>query len=571
MLDLLTLERYAVQKPLGAGGMGLVYEAINKDSGAHVALKTLRDITPDGLYRLKREFRMLQGLEHPNVCQIYELFEHAGRWFITMELVHGSGLLDYVRGSEAKLRDAMGQLAEALCAVHEAELVHRDLKPSNVMLGNYNDVYVIDWGVARVLKARRTSSIAAVVDIDSLPPDETGVGVMLGTPGYMAPEQMKGDDVSPAADVYALGAILFEILAGEPLHPAGRPAISATLANPTDSPAKRQPTRAVPPELDEICVTALAEDPGKRPTARELAEHVQRYLDGDRDLERRRSLAVAQLAQARTLLVDPVRQIEAGQIAARALALDPESKEAAEIVSRLILEPPKELPPALVESLEESERQLNAQRGKSAMFAFLTLWALFPVFVLVQHIQNWTHMILLYATVSLMALLSWENGRTGKTPTWATMLGNFGVAFMFSRLTGSFVLTVGLVCGQTLALSSRSFLARNRHWMILWIFLALMTPVTLEWFGVLEPTWHMSSNGLFVNGTILSTTKQSDVVILALSQVALAVVVGLFAMSITRAREDAQRRAHIQAWHLQQLLPRVSTAARQRDNLASSG
>ncbi len=263
--------------------------------------------------------------------------------------------------------------------------------------------------------------------------------------------------------------------------------------------------------------------------------------------------------------------MQAGQIAARALALDPESKEAAEIVSRLILEPPKELPPALLESLEESERQLNAQRGKSAMFAFLTLWAVFPVFVLFQHIQNWTHMILLYAAVSLMALLSWQNGRTGRTPTWMTMFGNFAVAFMFSRLTGSFVLTVGLVCGQTLALSSRSFLANNRHWMILWIIIALMTPVTLEWLGVLEPTWEMTPRGFLVHGTILATSRMRDVVVLAFSQVALAVVVGLFAMSIARAREDAQRRAHIQAWHLQQLLPRISTGLRRRDNLASSG
>jgi eukaryotic-like serine/threonine-protein kinase len=459
----------------------------------------------------------------------------------------------------------------AIERAHSRDVVHRDIKPSNVMLGDFNDVYVIDWGVARVLKTRRTSSIAAAVDLDSLPADETGVGVMLGTPGFMAPEQMKGDDVGPGADVYSLGALLFEMLTNDSLHPPGKPAIASTLSKPTQSPAARHPELNIPPELDALCFQALDEDPTKRPTAREMGDRVQKYLDGDRDLARRKTLAAENLEQARKLLADPNKQTQAGQLAARALALDPESKEAAEIVSRLILEPPKELPPALVESLEESERELNAQRGKSAMKAFLTLWFVFPVFVLFQEIQNWTHMILLYVVVTLMAALSWQNGRTGRTPTWMTMFGNFAVAFMFSRLTGSFVLTVGLVAGQTLALSSRSFLARNRHWMILWIFVALMTPVALEWFGILEPTWQMTPQGFLVHGTILKTTHLRDVGVLAFSQVALAVVVGLFAMSITRAREDAQRRAHIQAWHLQQLLPRVSTAVRQRDKLASAG
>jgi hypothetical protein len=175
------------------------------------------------------------------------------------------------------------------------------------------------------------------------------------------------------------------------------------------------------------------------------------------------------------------------------------------------------------------------------MFAFLTLWIVLPVFIVFQHIRDWTQLAMLYTVVTLMALLSYVNGRTGRTPTWMTAFGNFAVAFMFSRLTGSFVLTVGLVAGQTLALSTRSWLAHNRKWMIGWIIVALMTP-----------------RGLLVSGTILETTQTRDVIVLAFSQCALAIVVGLFAMSITRAREDAQRRAHIQAWHLQQLLPKAT-------------
>src|SRR5678815_141642 len=97
------LTRFDVRRPLGSGGLGVVYEAIDRDSGATVAIKTLHDVTPDALYRLKREFRLLQGLEHPNVCQHYELFEHRGRWFIAMECVRGEHILQAVRDERGNL------------------------------------------------------------------------------------------------------------------------------------------------------------------------------------------------------------------------------------------------------------------------------------------------------------------------------------------------------------------------------------------------------------------------------------------------------------------------------------
>ncbi|HUS32710.1 MAG TPA: serine/threonine-protein kinase [Kofleriaceae bacterium] len=573
------LPGYVPGETIGRGGMGEVIAARDVTLDREVALKRMKMQSPtsDAIARFMREAKIQARLDHPSIVPVHEMGTDVnGNPYFTMKRLSGRTLAQVLESRTLSLQALLRAFVDVCFAVeraHAADVVHRDLKPSNVMLGDFNDVYVIDWGVARVMRTKRTSSMAAAVDIDSLPVDETGVGVMLGTPGFMAPEQMKGDDVSPAADVYSLGALLFEMLAGEPLHPPGKQAISHTLASPTESPAKRKPERAVPPELDELCVAALDEDPAKRPTARELGDRVQRYLDGDRDLERRRTLAAEQLAKARKLVTEPARRTEGGQMAARALALDPESKEAAELVSRLILEPPKELPPALVESLEDSERKLNAQRGRSAMIAFLTLWLVLPVFIIFQHIKDWTQLALLYAVVTLMAILSWENGRTGRTPTWMTAFGNFAVAVMFSRLTGSFVLTVGLVAGQTLALSSRPWFVHNRKWMIAWIVVSLLTPFTLEWFGLIESTWHMAPGGLYVTGTILDTTHTRDVVVLAFSQCALAVVVGLFGMSITRAREEAQRRAHIQAWHLQQLLPGANkdiTGSGSADKLAST-
>ena len=569
-VQLQDLPGYQLGDVIGRGGMGEVVTALDVQFGREVALKRMRATKPtaDMIKRFMREAKVQARLDHPAIVPVHELgTDSAGNPYFTMKRLVGTTLHDALvagRPIQALLRGFV-DVCFAMQLAHERNIVHRDLKPSNVMLGNYNDVYVIDWGVARVVGARRTSTTFAAV-VDTLSPDDTGTqtGALLGTPGYMAPEQLKGDDVTPAADVFSLGAILFEILAGEPLHPAGRQAITSTLAKPGDSPARRRPERHVPPELDEVCVAALDEDPAKRPTARELAEHVQRYLDGDRDHARRRALAAEQLAIAQRELADPARRSEAGQAASRALALDPESAEAAQLVTQMILEPPTKLPPELAASLDAEERELNRQRGRNAMWAFLSIFLFLPVFLFVQEIKNWPDLAALYGAAVIMALLSWENGRTGRSPVWLLMIGNFILAFTFARLTSSFVLTVGLVCGQSLALSTRSGIARRPLLLVVWIVASLMTPVLLEYAGFIAKTWHITPQGLLSKGTILNTVREADVWSLAFGQAALACVVGFFAMATTRGREDAQRRAHIQAWHLQQLIPRGKLSGEHR-------
>jgi len=319
-----------------------------------------------------------------------------------------------------------------------------------------------------------------------------------------------------------------------------------------------------------VCVAALAEDPAQRPSARELAERVQSYLDGDRDLERRRALAADHLAIARKALRDPATRSVAGQAASRALALDPESTEAAQLVTQMILEPPKEFPPELAASLEEEERMLNRQRGRSAMWAFLSLFLFLPVFVFIQHVQGWRDLFAMYGAAAIMAVISWESGKTGRIPVWLLLLGNFLLAFTFSRLTGSFVLSVGLVCGQSVALATRASVARRPMILIAWILVALNTPIVLEYFGLIESTWHITPNGFVTKGTILDTVHGRDVLALVAGQAALACVVGFFSMATTRAREHAQRRAHVQAWHLQQLIPRAAAVSGER-RLPSGG
>ena len=553
------LPGYELGDVIGRGGMGEVVVAFDRDMEREVALKRMRaKPTDDMIKRFRREAKVQARLDHPAIVPVHELgTDAAGNPYFTMKRLVGNNLAEALAKAEPmqRLLRAFVDVCFAIELAHERGIVHRDLKPSNVMLGNYGDVYVIDWGVARILDNRRTSSMMAAV-ADTLAPDHTAAGVVLGTPGYMAPEQLKGLDVGPAADVYSLGAILFEILAGEPLHPHGREAFASTFARPTDSPARRRPDRAIAPELDTLTVAALAEEPGERPTARELAERVENYLDGDRDLEHRRALAMEQLALARTALADPARHVEAGQAATRALALDPESAEAARLVAEMILKPPRELPKQLVESLDASERELNMQRSRLAMFAFLSIYTFLPVFMIFQSVKDWFQLTLVFAAATVMAALAWHNGKTGRTPSWVLLLGNFTLSFMFMRLTGTFILSAALVCGQSLSLASRGQIAHRPWALIMWIVLTLGVPVLLEYFGVIERTWWMSEQGITSRGVVIRTVRDLDVLFLTIGQIALAVVVGVYSLSTTRAREDAQRRAHIQAWHLQQLIPR---------------
>jgi hypothetical protein len=155
-----------------------------------------------------------------------------------------------------------------------------------------------------------------------------------------------------------------------------------------------------------------------------------------------------------------------------------------------------------------------------------------------------------------MALLSWHNGKTGRTSKWLLLLGNFVFALTFSRLTGSFVLTAALVCGQVFALATRRDISDHPWILIAWVAAALLTPVALEYLRIIERTWTMTPDGLLTMGRVLKTVHERDILFLAVGQTALAIAVAIFAMSITRAREAAQRRAHIQAWHMEQLIPR---------------
>jgi len=248
-------DRYFLHRRLGAGGFGIVYEAEDLRDGGRVALKMLRRAEAGWLSRFKREFRALQGLSHPNLVSFEELFGVGGDWFFTMELLEGVDFLRHVAGEhpgrvdEAKLRAALLQLLDGLAALHAVDKVHRDVKPSNVLVTTEGRLVLIDFGL--VLDGAHSTE-----------------GALLGTPAYMAPEQAVDGSVGASADVYAVGAMLFEALTGR--RPIEGAPLQVLVAKQTFDPVRPSAvTEGVPPDLDDLCWRLLQRQPFERPGAAE--------------------------------------------------------------------------------------------------------------------------------------------------------------------------------------------------------------------------------------------------------------------------------------------------------------
>jgi serine/threonine protein kinase/tetratricopeptide (TPR) repeat protein len=259
---------YAIAHKLGEGGMGVVYAARDDRLGRTVALKMVSSLVKDDTarQRLWREARAAASVNHPNVCQIYEINEDNGELFIAMELLEGEALAERLRRGALSAAEAvpigLGILA-ALSALHSRGIVHRDLKPSNVFLTRHG-VKLLDFGLAR-------PELEGAIDQDS---GLTRTGVVMGTPRYMAPEQVAGEGVDARSDLFAAGALLFEMLAGRPAF-GGRTVAEVLHATQFEQPPALTGSPAVT-AIDRVIRRALAKRPPDRPvSADEMADDLR--------------------------------------------------------------------------------------------------------------------------------------------------------------------------------------------------------------------------------------------------------------------------------------------------------
>ena len=210
--------QYEVVALLGAGGMGEVYRARDRRLGREVAIKVLASAgmpEPGLLQRLQQEARTLAGLNHPNLLAIFDLGEQEGAPFLVMELLEGETLRARLRPGPLPLRRALAiarQVAQGLAAAHEQGIIHRDLKPENIFLLNDGRAKILDFGLAKAVRAPAADAEVATLPGDAL---ATLPGMVLGTVGYMAPEQVRGEAATPRSDIFALGAVFYEMLAGK--------------------------------------------------------------------------------------------------------------------------------------------------------------------------------------------------------------------------------------------------------------------------------------------------------------------------------------------------------------------
>ena len=208
---------YEVTAKIGEGGMGEVYQARDTTLDRDVALKVLPEAftsDPDRLARFEREAKVLASLNHPNIGSIYGLEEAEGVRALVLELVEGPTLADRIRQGPIPLDEALPiakQIAEALEAAHEQGVIHRDLKPANIKVKDDGMVKVLDFGLAKAFQPDPSDASASLSPTISLTAAATQMGMVIGTTAYMAPEQAKGKPIDKRADVWAFGAVVYEM------------------------------------------------------------------------------------------------------------------------------------------------------------------------------------------------------------------------------------------------------------------------------------------------------------------------------------------------------------------------
>jgi hypothetical protein len=571
-------DRYANPTLLGSGGMGDVFAFRDCRIGRTVAVKRLpakRDATVDARSRFVRE-AMVQGqLEHPSIVPVYDVgIDSKGVEYFTMRRIRGETLASLIHDERAepparnKLLRIFTQLCLAVEYAHSRGVVHRDLKPENVMVGDFGEVYVLDWGIARLAGLE---DLAEPIDQGPSQANATHVGRSMGTPGYMSPEQW--DDAGRAtasSDIYSLGAILFEILARARLH-VSEPMLKVMYATTTGvdaRPSARNAQLDIPPELDALCVRATAVAPADRCTsAREIADTIDAFLEGDRDASMRSTMAEQHRERAHAAAdhalgdfddADAHRAIALRE-AGRAIALDPGNAEAMRIAVRVMVTPPKRRPAEVEAELRRDEIlgvRLRARFGSFALSCFLGIAG----FALWLGVKNWLPFYGLVGFLSAGVVGVWLAFQRFVPDSAVANCVDVGTALAFVAISCSagFVGPGLVVPALATALTTGAFvgaLERRRGLIVVLGLLSFCVPYFAEWFGLITPVYTYGDQGIHIAETMTRLTELPARLGILTGGVA-AIVFPIFVIwPALRAAAAYREQVVTQAWQFRQLLP----------------
>jgi len=530
---------------LGKGGMGEVRLLRDRRISRFVACKVLKaGVQKDPVYRarLLLEARVQGQLEHPAIVPVHDLGETAnGELFFSMKCVRGATLrqaLDSVatgarlaQYSRRRLLTAFSSVCLAVDFAHARGVVHRDLKPENVMLGHFGEVYVLDWGIAKVMH-RSDTPMAESLDVP-VSATSTRAGAMLGTPRYMAPERQHGV-ANPSTDVYALGVIMGEILSAHQ-------------------------DLDVPPELEEVQMraTALGAD-GRYPTARALHEALERYLDGDRDLAMRRKLSDEHARRAEAALAraerDSSERTIAGQEIGRALGLDPDNRLALRMLMQMLTDVPASLPPAAKVEMDRRWTERKKRTQRAGTIPTLMMLGLVPL-IMWLGVRDWSLLATFIALVVLASAMQYIGARSQRLttgPALAVMLAACSVLMTSFGLLGVVPAAFAII-----AFAWRMNVESYVHGFLILVVagLWLIAPFVFTELGLTGAGYALRDGALVVLPKMNNFPPGRTFIVMVLGTfggLAAAVIYGRVYINELRR---AEHKLSFQAWQLQQLVP----------------
>jgi serine/threonine-protein kinase len=578
--------RYHRGELLGVGGMGEVRLFHDHRIGRDVAIKVIQgdEVHSGQIVRFLREARVQGQLEHPSIVPVYDLgLDQNGDAYFSMKRLKGTTLHEILRTARKgagledtdwslrKLLGAFNQVCLAVDYAHQHGVVHRDLKPANLMFGDFGEVYVLDWGLATMPGAAALPALPESSESGSTP-RATRAGDLIGTPGYMSPEQARGegDAAGPAADIYALGTILFEILALEPLHGEEGLALriaSTVMGTSERSPAARAGDREVAPELDQVVMRATELSPeGRFDSAREMSDALEAYLDGMRASDLREKLARLHVAAAeqaadealatRDALEAEEKRKQAMHEVGRALAFTPEDPEPLRTMVRLLETPPARVP----EEVRKTWHEMSDEKSRWAMgvarWIYLA-WLLPAPFIFWAGVDEPTSMAVgaLGVLGTMLALhVGSRQNPLGESVQYAAVIGSALALGAGSRMFGPFMYIPAVLTTTTLSFAMTEKTSRRVIWTGICA-MAVLVPYALETLGVLSPSYGIVDGVIQVYPHMHAFPPGTMAYLLVMTLFAIVVPAIVYGGFLRGRLNEAERAMLVQQWHLERLLP----------------